>query len=414
MNNNIFSGTPLLRNSERSDFKTCPHKWWWGWERGLVPKAPLQNAAWFGSCWHLLWAEVYTPPGKDGFVRGIIKRSEIHDLWDLIMKDAYIKVAAFPYFDEDAERDFVDAQQLGHIMIDGQLDKWNLDPAWEVIRPEQRFRFNVPFNERQKEASSKGFWADYGYPRGPQGGDHIVTVLGTFDLTVFDHSGGRPEPKVVDWKTTRERRTQKSLNKDDQLGLYISVINAFLRSKGFITKDQEVREFIFSFARKAKPLEGDRDEQGRLRNKPQRKHYYEKLSYAGSLDGLKIEDLEKVAKAAGIKVYGEISKNQGAQLFWRDIVHRNKANRLRQISRIADDAQVMAGVRNGILPLVKTPGDHCNWCPFDDLCDIDEDGGDTETFIQDMYKVEDRYADHREGAINSKENVRAKKETGVT
>jgi hypothetical protein len=74
----------------------------------------------------------------------------------------------------------------------------------------------------------------------------------------------------------------------------------------------------------------------------------------------------------------------------------------------------MAGVRNGILPIIKTPGDHCNWCQFNDVCDIDEDGGDTETFFNDMFKIEDRYADHHEGARNSKESVVAKKETGIT
>lgn len=415
MNNNIFAATPLMRNSERKDFKECQQKWFWGWEQGWVPKAPMQNAAWFGSCWHLLWAEVYLPPGKDGFVRGIIKPTEIHELWNKIMKDAYIKIAAFPYFDEDGEREFIDAQELGHIMIDGQLAQWNLDPAWEVIAPEQRFRFNVGFNERQQEASSKGFWADFGYPRGSLAGSHIVTLLGTFDLTVFDHSGGSPQPKVIDWKTTRDRRTMKSLNKDDQLGTYIAVITAFLRSKEIINKQQEVKEFIFSFARKAKPLEGVRDEKGRLRNNPQKKHYEEAFRPLGiDTKGMKIEDLDSVAKGAGITVYGEVSKNQGSTLFWRDIVHRNKSNRLRQIQRIADDAQVMAGVRNGILPITKNPGDHCNWCQFNDVCDVDEDGGDTETFFNDFFKKEDRYADHRENAINSKESVEAKKVTGVT
>jgi hypothetical protein len=415
-NNNIFSGTPLLRNSERKDFKECQQKWWWGWEEGWVPKAPLQNAAWFGTCWHLLWAEVYTPPGNDGFVRGISNHSEIHELWDTIMKDAYVKIAAFPYFDEDAERDFVDAQELGHIMINGQLAQWNLDPAWEVIAPEQRFRFNVPFNSRQKEASSKDFWGGFGYPRGPHAGDHIVTVIGTFDLTVFDHASGKRQPKVIDWKTTRDRRTMKSLNKDDQLGTYISVINSFLKSKGLINKDEEVRDFIFSFARKAKPMDGVRDEQGRLRNNPQIKHYKEALTFMSESDfkGINLTQLAAIAAKAGIKVYGEISKNQGAALFWRDIVRRNKANRLRQISRIADDAQVMASVRNGILPITKNPGDHCNWCTFNDVCDIDEDGGDTETFLNDFFKKEDRYADHREGAINSKESVASKKKTGIT
>lgn len=409
--------TTLMRNSERSDFKTCPQKWEWAWNQRLVPKAQLQDAAWFGTCWHLLWAQVYTPPeGKDGFTRGISVPSEIHDLWDEIMKDAYIKIAAFDYFDEDAEKEFVDACALGHIMIDGQLKAYNLDPAWEVIAPEQRFRFNVPLNKRQHYMFSNmpSTWPIYLPTSGP-----VVTLIGTFDMTFWDHSGGSPQAKVLDWKTTRNRMTMKSLNKDDQLGTYISVINAFLRAKKIISDKQEVKEFIFSFARKAKPLDGTRDDKGRLRNNPQKKHYIDAIStHLKSADFVSTKDtletLAKTAQGLGLTVYGEVSANQGSPLFWRDIVHRNKANRARQISRIADDAEVMAGVRNKSIPLLKTPGDHCNWCSFNDLCDIDEDGGDTETFIKDFYKVEDRYADHRQGAINSKESVKAKKETGVT
>ena len=109
---------PLIRNSERSDFKTCPQKWYWRWVEGLVPKLPTMGALWYGTIWHLLWATVYTPPaGADGFTRGITEASEIHALWDELAKDAYTTVSSAPYFDDDKEREYWDAISLGHIMI---------------------------------------------------------------------------------------------------------------------------------------------------------------------------------------------------------------------------------------------------------------------------------------------------------
>lgn len=410
---NQFRPIPLIRTSERSAFKRCPAAWNWGWNLGLETRMPRQDARWFGTCWHLVWAEMYTPPeGKDGFTRA---DKDPHEIWDALTHDAYVKMTTYPYWGEDAEKEFVDAQKLGHIMIDGQISQWNMDPAWEVIMPEQRFKVNIPFNHRQ-QALPLGFWTTIGYPRGANAGGYIAQGIGTFDITVFDHSSGYPEPKVVDWKTIGKKYSDKSNNKDDQLGTYISVATQFLRAKGIITKDQEIREFIFSFARKAKPPENC-DERGRVRNKPKKEHYVKAINentFGLVNDKWTLPELEAVSVNLGLTVYGDVSKNQGSPLFWREPVHRNKHNRLRQVERIADDVQTIAQVRAGVSPVLKSPGEHCNWCDFNELCDIDEDGGDTENFIKDMYKVRDPYADHREGARNSKESVIAKKETGVT
>ena len=106
-----------------------------------------------------------------------------------------------------------------------------------------------------------------------------------------------------------------------------------------------------------------------------------------------------------LTVFGEVSKNQGSPLFWREVVRRNKANRANQMRRMADEAEMIALARGGLIPILKSPGDHCNWCPYTDLCDIDEDGGDTETFIKDVFKYEDPYGDHRAGAENSKRSI---------
>lgn len=390
---------PILRNSERGDFKACPQKWHWRWNEHLIPAMPKQDALWFGTLWHLLWATVYTPPGKDGFERAIKDPVQIHQLWNDLTKDAYTSVAGQPYWGDDEELEWNDACSLGHVMIDGQIKEWNLDPHLEVLMPEQRFRMKIPYTQDQLSRLDGRLFPDTKF---------ITLLTGTYDLPARDHSDpGSPQVKILDWKTTSRRTNQKDLNKDDQAGTYLFTATTALRSMGMIKPDEAVEYMIFSFARKAKPPEQtkDVDDQGRIRNKPQKNHYMLALGLSeADVKGLTIAKLEDIAQGMTppIKVYGEVSKNQGSPLFWREIVRRNKANRSRQLRRIAEDAEMIAMVRGGDLPILKNPGDHCNWCQYTDLCDLDEDGGDTEGFIKYMFKKDDPYADHREGAVNSK------------
>jgi hypothetical protein len=184
---------------------------------------------------------------------------------------------------------------------------------------------------------------------------------------------------VVDHKTTNKRENIKHLVKDDQAGTYIAVGTGYLRHLNLIKKDEAIDGMIFSYLRKAKPPEKPCNAAGQVLNKD-----------------------------------GTVSKVQPAPLFWREQVMRGKANRMRQVQRIAEDAEQIARARQGLMPVTKTPGDHCNWCDFTDLCDIDENGDDIEGFISSVFKRQDQYADHRDGATNSKESVSAKKETGVS
>ena len=380
----------ILRNSERMEFKKCMAAWNWRYNVGIVPVFQKQDARFFGTAWHYVWEAMYSPPpGKDGFTRADI---DPHALWDDLMRDSYMKVSCDPFFDEDKEKEFVDAQELGHIMIRGQIDKWKLDPAWEVLAPEQRFRMKVPFNERQKAQGWEGFG----------GMTHITDIVGTFDMVIRDHTSGAPVPKIVDWKTTNRADNTKKLNIDDQCGTYMAVATKTMRNLGLIRPDEVIEDMIFSFARKGKPPENV-DENGTVRNLPTIADYCSALNLSNAdVKGMKKEALENLAATAGIKVWGAPSKNQGAPLFWREAVRRNRANRARSIERIADDAEAIMAVRSGRLPVLKSPSPSCAWCDYADLCDIDEDGGDTEVFIQDVFKYDDPYADHRDGAVNSK------------
>ena len=397
---------PMLRNSERNDFKDCPQKWDWRWNEGLtLANPPVSGALWFGTGWHLVWAEFYTPPkGKDGFTRG----RDPHETWDEFCRESYAKIANTEFFGDDDQVEFLGAQELGHIMIDGQIKQWGGDPQYEVLMPEQRFAIGVKYTVDQL---LRGV-ADL--ENGGTGSDIAIKLVGTYDMPVRDHAADTNTIKIIDWKTTSRRARQKQLNKDGQTGTYILSGTAALRRAGLISDKESISGMIFSFARKAKPPENC-DENGVVRNKPKKEHFHAEFDKRGieytSKDTLPV--LQAIADGLDIKVWGDKSMRQGSLLFWREVIQRNEANRKNQARHIAEEAEVMGKMRNGSLPIYKSPGDHCNWCMFSDLCDIDEDGGDTEDFKKYMFIRDDPYADHRVGAVNSKTTVQNKKETGV-
>ena len=62
----MSNSLPLLRNSERKDFKRCPLRWHWRYNEHLVPLEFSTGPLLFGSLGHLALAEHYVP----GRVRG--------------------------------------------------------------------------------------------------------------------------------------------------------------------------------------------------------------------------------------------------------------------------------------------------------------------------------------------------------
>ena len=355
-----FYPIPMMRNSERHDFKTCPAKWNWRWNMGLVPAMPRQDARWFGGLIHLALARWLMPPeNATGPKRGFTRGEDPIATWHALCKDAFVSMASSQYFSSEMERDWTDAEALGELMLAGYLAKYGTDPAWEVLAPEQRFRAKVPFNERQGRAPIE--WMNRIGLRQP----YITEMFGTMDVIIRDHTDGHV--KCVDHKTTDRKESGEHLTRDDQAGTYIAFGTSFLRKTEMIGPKEEVVGMIYNYLRKSKPDSRKTNAQGQALNND-----------------------------------GTVSKRQPLELFWREDVRRSTYARLHQLERIADDAETMAAVRAGALGVSKNPDLHCAWCDLKELCDVDENGGDTQQFIADVFKVEDPYADHREGASNPK------------
>lgn len=411
---------PLLRNSERLSFKTCQKQWDWAWNHGLIPNFEKQNARWFGTGIHLALAEWYTPPKgtEKSKNRGFIRGRNPLETWDEFSRESYVKISSSPYFDQDKEKEFHDSIDLGKLMLAGYMAHYKQDEAWEILVPEQRFNAKIPYNARQRANNIPSDYLlrqhDLYFPVG----DFITRIVGTFDMPIRDHGSGNGIVKIIDHKTAQKKESGAHLVKEDQGGTYISVATHALRAMGLIKPNEIVQGMIFNYLRKAgPPTDKILDSLGRVRNKPVKNDYYEaftkhpKFSEIAALDyeKMKVDELQALSDKFDVTVFGAVSKLQPAPLFWREHVMRSRAAQAKQLERIADDAEQMALIRGGLMAPTKFPDKHCAWCDFNDLCDIDEDNGDTEAFIEDMFKKRDPYADHRDGAKNSKESVQADK-----
>lgn len=396
---------PLLRNSERSSFKECPQQWDWAWQQGLIPAMPRADARWFGSGLHLALAEWYMPEGaKNGFARG----GDPRETFDRYAGDAWATVAAQPYFDEEAEVEYIDARKLGGEMLGNYVDFYEgTDPTVEVIFPEYRYTAKIPFNERQSKD-----------PRISGDEKFITIIVGTFDMVFRDQVDSCV--KLMDHKSAAKKESMAHLVKDDQAGTYIAVSTNYLRAKGILKSTESVVGMTYNYLRKSrKAADKNIDERGVRHNNPTKEQLVEAILQKtwgqedadgkpvftrSELMKLKVEGLEAICTTLELKVWGKVSaeSSQPATLFWREDVRRSKKNRLKQIERIADDAEMIQLARAGSIPILKNPGKHCSWCDFKELCDVHEDQEDVEGFIKAVFVSRDMYADHRDGAVNSK------------
>ena len=383
----IRESLPLLRTSERSTYKRCPWRWHQSYVLGRRPVNPRADARWFGTGIHLCKAEWYVPGRKRG--------RDMHDTWNQYAKDHYTTVMAQGLIDDEFERQYVDANELAHGMIDGHLEKYGNDDNWEVIAAEQRFSVLIPHPDKSV-------------------GEAVCRYIGTIDLIVRELDSG--EVWLNDTKTANRIYTHH-LPLLEQPAAYVAVGTHTLREQGLIGPKERIRGIIFDFMKKQLPDTRPINPEGLRCNKPLKKHYAAAMGHLVPEDTLlkmKLEALQNLASQHGIMVYGDVSADQGADTFLREYITKSPKECARQIRRIGEEALHIDAVKRGIIPILKTPRDDCNFCDFFELCELDESGGDTEYFAQDTYVTEDPYADHRDGAKNSKSSVTNKVTTGVS
>lgn len=227
---------PMLRNSERSDFKRCVLRWHWRYEEHLVPIDFKVGPLIFGSLGHIALAEYYVPGRKRG--------PHPAETWDEITKDLidFVKVEG-KYFDDEIEATWEDARELGHDMLEHYVTHYDGDESWEVLWVEDQFHQLIPHPKR----------------KGP-----IVNYVGTMDLVIRNLATGKVE--YVDHKFMKAIETHH-LYIDDQNGGYLAIGTHELRKRGVIGPKEVVRVLTYNFLRKAKQDTRPQNEYGEYLNK---------------------------------------------------------------------------------------------------------------------------------------------------
>jgi hypothetical protein len=361
------NGLPMLRTSERKDFKRCPQRWSWGWREGLKPTGPPNDKLWFGTGWHLVMAHIY---GKQGTARGRQPLKVWRDWLGEEIPRIRINISGVAEYREEV---YVDAGKLGEEMIGNYLDEYSGDSRWHMIQVEK------PFEVILVDTT----------------GVQRVLFCGTYDGVFRDLRDDTFW--LLEHKTAKSIQTSH-LELDDQAGGYLTVAARELANAGLMPKGKQIKGIMYNFARKAPKDDRPVDSDGLYHNKPVKADYIEAIP--GTHEKMTLPQLVALAERNRVTVLGAVSKNQPAPLFKREPITRTVRERNSIVGHMQAEVQHMELMRRGELPLYKNPTRDCSWdCNFYRLCVLHESGGpDWEEYKESVFHTEDPYADHRKSA----------------
>lgn len=329
---------PLIRTSEITTWRTCPQKWWWGYREGLQGKGLPNYNFWFGTGIHLALAGHY----QKGFARGTGRNDPIR-IWKKYCKDEF---AIMRGYDEDGTRKFFEAEALGIAMLEHYLATYGRDEHMEIMSTEEALR--IPLYDVD--------------------GKLIAYYLFTMDGVYRDHNDYK-KIKILEHKTAT-MIIIAHLVLDDQAGTYLALMTEVLRARGVLGPDEAIQDITYNFLRKEiyKPDTRPRNVDGEALNKD-----------------------------------GTVSKQQGVQapvLLRKDIARSAEARRT-LIDRIVVEAEAMNRMRENPDLVFKNPHGGpfgCTSCPFFEMCQLHEEGGDWLDLREWKYYAEDPYANYRKAA----------------
>ena len=378
---------PMLRTSERNDFKRCPWLWQETWLKGYGTRR-VPTWAWFGTAIHAA-LEVRYPIG--------IKRGKIGDVLDAF-ETAVGEETGRIWQDTNAildEQEVVDAKELGRAMLIGYVDHFGDDTEWEVIHTEQPFQINVP------------------HPTKP--GKFIVVYAGTWDALWRNRK--TKEFWIVDHKTRKAFPVNWTFYEiNDQAGSYLWVAPEVLRHLGVFGKKDRIEGLIFNALKKKMPDNRPRNADGLCTNKPKKEHYQSVLDEAEIPYATRdtIATLNRLVEENSLgPVLGDVSAVQPGDLFHREEIYRSPQERVKQARRVQQEALWMNRIRQGKAEAFKTPTEDCVRCKIYEYCQVDEQNTNEGKEIRDTILMRrDYYADHHRAMTAKGVDLTTKKKEG--
>ena len=230
----VAKKVPLIRTSERTDFKHCQWYWYMRWVCGWTPRRQ-PTWAWFGIAIHKGLEARYPVGRKRGSVAAMLAAFE-----RALEGEKRRMLAARTEWDED---EMVDALELGKAMLRGYVETYGRDLHWDVVGTEQAFQIDV-VDKR---------------------GKLLAIYCGTWDLLVWDRI--QKVYRLVDHKTARAFQPMEWLTINDQAGSYLWVAPEVLRGQGIFTGGEVIDGIEFNYLKKSMPDERPRNEKGEALNK---------------------------------------------------------------------------------------------------------------------------------------------------
>lgn len=224
------SDLPLIRHSERVDYKRCPKKWYWHWRMGLFPKTINFGALVLGTWTHAALAGWYGQKNREGLSL---------PAWFEHAADASIALATNvpDYVLEEAE----EARGLGLAMVTAYQAKYGADEGINVMAVE------LPLE----------------YPITDENDNVIAQHKLKPDMVYSDRYN---DVWLMEHKTAKQIRLEH-LPIDDQARPYAAMAEVAMRKQGLLKKGQQFKGVMYNFLRKALPDERATNEKGQALNK---------------------------------------------------------------------------------------------------------------------------------------------------
>jgi hypothetical protein len=364
-----------VRTSERTAFMRCHWLWYMSYVKGWKAKRP-GKALVFGDLIHQALG------GTDGGAPGYYikesakRRRRGPDPTDTFRRLVIESKVDFKIRDEDEEQ--VDMLELGSEMLSNYVARWGKDWQWLILHPEMPFQVEVYTEDGRYVCTYVGKT------------DALIQDLNTGALGLFEHKTAKSIPKGNLWN-------------NEQGTSYWTFVPSFLWEIGVLDRDQDLQFMLFNYLRKGMADTRPQNEKGQYLNKPTKEVLVEAAAFHGiSLPkGIKVDEIVNILtrRKVNVPLLGEPSKNQPTPLFERKLVMRGIPERENLLARVIAQADEMAFIRDGEMPLYKMPGDHCDWCPFgtvSGVCEAHEIGTDWEELLNMEFVKWDPYKDHRE------------------
>ena len=324
----------MIRTSERTTFKECRQKWWWAYVDQLTSKRAPGTALRFGTLVHQALAAYYRPGRK----RGPLPADTYLALYLAQRAQGMPEMVVRKDEEEDAPG-FIDPIDFGIGILEHYVQTYGKDERYEILQPEQAFQLDIHH---------------------PDTGKYLFTYVSEMDAVVRDLQTRKIG--LFEHKTSATLEPFGApLTLDEQASAYWTFGTMWLKATGKIKKTEDLDFMLYNFLRKALPDPRPKNEEGLAMNKN-----------------------------------GTVSKRQPGPYFRREQVMRGQYEREIVFRRALNEFREMQMTRKGRLAVYKSPGRHCGFCEFRDMCEVHETGSDWEAMRDGLFEHWNPYEAHQE------------------